>query len=210
MESEKLLEEEEGEQQAPSLKKARTSQQSRPFMLILRWCAVFLICLFYVLVWVLAKWKATEYQSSQYGQSARMKKDDLRDLTSLIEIASLPRNLDEPYYQDTSYSDSSNTSLTAALWNAIDIDSGVIALSDDYVAAKNLPSAQRFPWDKTKGIYIVHGYHNLHCLVRFLPWFHPRITNALYRKSSTSPWPSSALESRKAGSGRTSPTASMH
>ena len=71
----------------------------------------------------------------------------------------------DPYYEETSYSDKTNDSLAATLWHDIDIDSGVIALSDDYVASKNLPPAQRFPWDYTKGIYIVHGYHNLHCLV---------------------------------------------
>lgn len=79
--------------------------------------------------------------------------------------ASLSRHLTEPYYEKTPYSENQNASLAASLWHDIDIDSGVIALSDDYVASKSLLPAQRFPWDRTKGIYIVHGYHNLHCLV---------------------------------------------
>ena len=67
------------------------------------------------------------------------------------------------------YSDSTNASVAATLWHDIDIDSGVVALSDDYVASKDLLPAQRFPWDETKGIYIIHGYHNLHCLVQSFP-----------------------------------------
>ena len=66
---------------------------------------------------------------------------------------------------ETPYSHDNNDSLTASLWHDIDIDSGVIALSDEYVASVGLLPAQRFPWDTTKGVYIVHGYHNLHCLV---------------------------------------------
>ena len=83
-----------------------------------------------------------------------------------IAPASLSRHKVEPYYRETPYSDNDNASLAASLWHAIDIDSGVIALSDDYVASKGLLTAQRFPWDAKKGIYIVHGYHNLHCLVK--------------------------------------------
>jgi hypothetical protein len=28
-----------------------------------------------------------------------------------------------------------------------------------------LPKAQRFPYDESKGIYLLNGYHSLHCLV---------------------------------------------
>lgn len=28
-----------------------------------------------------------------------------------------------------------------------------------------LPEAQTFPWDDNKGLYLLNGYHNLHCLV---------------------------------------------
>lgn len=86
-------------------------------------------------------------------------------LTLSKYLASLSRHLTEPYYEETIYSKNENASRTASLWHDIDIDSGVIALSDEYVAAKSLLLAQRFPWDATKGVYIVHGYHNLHCLV---------------------------------------------
>ncbi|KAJ5972732.1 uncharacterized protein N7479_002650 [Penicillium vulpinum] len=69
----------------------------------------------------------------------------------------------EPYVLLTDYS-STNTTFTDTLWHSINIDSGVVALSDSFAASHNLRTAQRFPWDTTKGIYILHGFHNLHCL----------------------------------------------
>ena len=53
------------------------------------------------------------------------------------------------------------------MWNEPEIDyfNGFVALSDDFVAQKGLPSAMRYPWDKTKSIYVFHSYHSLHCVV---------------------------------------------
>ena len=50
-------------------------------------------------------------------------------------------------------------------WDDINIDAGTVALEDAYVDTIELPKAQRFPWDESKGIYYIDGYHNLHCLV---------------------------------------------
>lgn len=69
----------------------------------------------------------------------------------------------EPYVLQTDYS-SSNITLANNLWHSINIDSGVVALPDTFAASHKLRTAQRFPWDTTKGIYIIHGLHNLHCL----------------------------------------------
>ena len=86
-------------------------------------------------------------------------------LLRCLMSASLKWDSVQPYYEETPYSEEGNDTLASKLWYGIDIDSGVIALSDDYVASQALSPAERFPWDPTKGIYIVHGYHNLHCLV---------------------------------------------
>ncbi|KAJ5504750.1 hypothetical protein N7463_007624 [Penicillium fimorum] len=69
----------------------------------------------------------------------------------------------EPYVLLTDYS-SHNTTLADNLWHSINIDSGVVALPDSFAASHDLRTAQRFPWDTSKGIYILHGFHNLHCL----------------------------------------------
>lgn len=79
------------------------------------------------------------------------------------KYADLRRTHTEPYVLLTDYS-SSNTTLADDLWHSINIDNGVVALSDSFAASRNLRTAQRFPWDTTKGIYILHGFHNLHCL----------------------------------------------
>lgn len=55
------------------------------------------------------------------------------------------------------------------IWTKLDIDSGVVLLDDTYSKQMNLPVAQRFPWDHTKGIYLLNVYHGLHCLVCYNP-----------------------------------------
>lgn len=79
------------------------------------------------------------------------------------KYAKLRRDYEEPYVKVTSYS-SSNQSLQDELWNSINVDHGVVALPDSWVAEHGLRTAQRFPWDQTKGVYLLHGFHDLHCL----------------------------------------------
>jgi hypothetical protein len=50
-------------------------------------------------------------------------------------------------------------------WLDLNLDDGMIALPDQYVEELGLPASQRFPWDNSKGIYLLQGHHNLHCAV---------------------------------------------
>ncbi|KAI0469383.1 hypothetical protein F4859DRAFT_487986 [Xylaria cf. heliscus] len=77
--------------------------------------------------------------------------------------AHLERVREEPYVIVTPYS-SENETLQDELWYNINVDAAVVALGDDWAAKHGLRTAQRFPWDQSKGIYILHGFHNLHCL----------------------------------------------
>jgi hypothetical protein len=61
--------------------------------------------------------------------------------------------------------DGQNEDLANQAWEEISIDAGNVALEDAFVEANGLPEAQRFPWNKSKGIHLINGYHNLHCLV---------------------------------------------
>lgn len=79
------------------------------------------------------------------------------------KYAALQRTRVEPYVRQTQYS-SVNETLQAQLWHDINIDYGVVALSDQWAAQHDLRTAQRFPWDRKKGVYILHGFHNLHCI----------------------------------------------
>ena len=51
------------------------------------------------------------------------------------------------------------------LWESIVDFPGVVALDGDFVKEKHLPPSYPFPWDDSKGVYIVAAYHSLHCLV---------------------------------------------
>ncbi len=42
---------------------------------------------------------------------------------------------------------------------------GFLALDEDYVIAQDLPHSQRWPWDLSKGVYIMTSSHELHCVV---------------------------------------------
>jgi hypothetical protein len=55
------------------------------------------------------------------------------------------------------------------LWESIDTNPMVVALTDGFVDSHGLPRSDRFPWDENKGGYFVKVFHQLHCLVSS-PW----------------------------------------
>ncbi|MCJ1271668.1 hypothetical protein MMC22_011573 [Lobaria immixta] len=57
-----------------------------------------------------------------------------------------------------------NETLADELWNGMDTDPIVVALTDDYAQQHGLKMSGRFPWDDEKGIYFLKAFHNLHCL----------------------------------------------
>lgn len=49
---------------------------------------------------------------------------------------------------------------------ALNTDDGVIAVDPEWATAKGLPpSTGRFPWDTEKRLYVINGYHGIHCIV---------------------------------------------
>jgi len=79
--------------------------------------------------------------------------------TPVSKYASLERNLMLPFtisgHENDDYDE---------LWETPSSDTGMVVLKDSYVAEMQLPIAQRSPWDVNKGMYYLHGHHNLHCL----------------------------------------------
>ncbi|KAL8809269.1 MAG: hypothetical protein Q9200_003559 [Gallowayella weberi] len=80
--------------------------------------------------------------------------------------AKLSRDTPRPLLTRTPYS---STSLEEAskLWEtSLNIDTGMLALTDDFVKKQGLPTvAGRFPWDPDKkSLFFVSGFHDLHCL----------------------------------------------
>lgn len=85
----------------------------------------------------------------------------------LIKLtAGLVRNVSTPFIIDKLFTNENRTIADAA-WSSPDLDSevGLVALTNEYAKSKGLLPAQRWPWDHSKGIYILNGFHNLHCLV---------------------------------------------
>jgi len=83
------------------------------------------------------------------------------DTSVSTRFAGLARTIPKPW---TALS-GDNATQQDALWNKqTNYDRGNIALDDDYAKAMGLPRAQRFPWDSSKGIYLINAYHNLHCV----------------------------------------------
>ncbi|KAL4887397.1 hypothetical protein BJY04DRAFT_212434 [Aspergillus karnatakaensis] len=78
--------------------------------------------------------------------------------------AGLDKTILIPIQQSTEYT-TSNTTLVTELWESLSGDPGVVALPRPYVSEKRLPYAMRFPWDTTKDVYLLQGFHSLHCLV---------------------------------------------
>ncbi|KAH7324811.1 hypothetical protein B0I35DRAFT_458478 [Stachybotrys elegans] len=79
------------------------------------------------------------------------------------KYAHISRDSKEPYVYITEFG-TPNVTVQDKAWMSIDDDLALVALSDEFASAHDLRKAQRFPWDQTKGLYILHGIHNMHCL----------------------------------------------
>lgn len=53
------------------------------------------------------------------------------------------------------------------MWDSPEYDwyLGWVALQNDVAKSKGLPTAMHWPWDSSRSIYILHGFHSLHCVV---------------------------------------------
>ena len=69
-----------------------------------------------------------------------------------------------PWVQKTEYG-TDNITRGSKLWEDIEFDPGIVALDQQWTRAKGLPDSQPFPWDTSKGLYVLNGYHSMHCLV---------------------------------------------
>lgn len=74
-------------------------------------------------------------------------------------------NYPQALLENRTYVDQDDLTTTMQAWEALSGDPGVVALSDEFVADKGLPVAMRYPWDESKGVYLLQGFHNLHCIV---------------------------------------------
>lgn len=78
--------------------------------------------------------------------------------------AGLEREMPLPYRDRTMFNNP-NRSISDAAWDDWIVDPGIVALPNNWVKGKMLPQAQNWPWDEEKGLYLLQGFHNIHCLV---------------------------------------------
>ena len=69
-----------------------------------------------------------------------------------------------PFVTNTEWS-SENTTHADELWKALAPNVGMVAVDNDFGGKMDLYATGQFPWDQSKGVYMLEGYHSLHCLV---------------------------------------------
>ncbi|QSZ35664.1 hypothetical protein DSL72_006786 [Monilinia vaccinii-corymbosi] len=102
-----------------------------------------------ILTWFLSEWHFKRYHSACKNE--------------LSPYAGLARDYPIALGKDSPYTDSNET-LRNEVWEAINIDAGMIAVPDSFVEDKKLHPSQRFVWDKRKSVYLLNGHHTLHCV----------------------------------------------
>lgn len=82
------------------------------------------------------------------------------------EYANLEVETTLTWQKQSDYS-SDNMTLTDERWKALSADDGIVAIDREWAASKGLPlSESTFPWDSSKSIYLLNGYHGIHCLAQ--------------------------------------------
>ncbi|KAL9108291.1 MAG: hypothetical protein Q9227_006888 [Pyrenula ochraceoflavens] len=80
-------------------------------------------------------------------------------------FANLPLNKPLPYTESSIYTSHNHTAQSIAWWDLENsIYTGIVRLPDSYTTSKSLITTQRWPWDPSYGIYVLNGYHQLHCI----------------------------------------------
>jgi len=87
----------------------------------------------------------------------------LNNQCTVSQYAGLLPELSLPWVESTEFSSGSFLESNEH-WESISFDEGIIALDNDYVKSKGLPSSVVFPWDTSKSMYLVNGFHSLHCI----------------------------------------------
>ncbi|KAM0796195.1 hypothetical protein BDR22DRAFT_812455, partial [Usnea florida] len=57
-----------------------------------------------------------------------------------------------------------NHSDSDVLWDAIDPSRGFVAMDREWAAQRHWPVTMYLPSDRSKGVYLLEAYHQLHCL----------------------------------------------
>ena len=82
-----------------------------------------------------------------------------------MHLAGVAGGVKRPFMINTDWS-SENTTRADELWKDLAPHVGMVAIDNDNSRNMDLYSTEPSPWDSSKGVYMLEGYHSLHCLVR--------------------------------------------
>ena len=90
-----------------------------------------------------------------------------REASAERQPAGQRRDLPWPYSEATPHA-STNRTIQDNAWDDPDLMpwAAFVALEDSYSTSVGLAHSQRWPWDASKGVYIVAAGHEMHCLVK--------------------------------------------
>ncbi|KAL8991213.1 MAG: hypothetical protein Q9169_007919 [Polycauliona sp. 2 TL-2023] len=83
---------------------------------------------------------------------------------SKSKYAGLKYDTPRPLVHSTEFSATEDQTRLQQLWDDINFDAGMIYITPEHAKSMELPPAQDFPWDPELKVYLLNGYHNLHCL----------------------------------------------
>ncbi|KAM3088591.1 hypothetical protein ACMFMG_000227 [Clarireedia jacksonii] len=63
-----------------------------------------------------------------------------------------------------------NDTARSILWETLDTSGAQVAIDKSWATSKRLPLSQDFPWDRSKTVYSVRGYHSIHCIRKLHRW----------------------------------------
>ncbi|KAF2660945.1 hypothetical protein K491DRAFT_588140, partial [Lophiostoma macrostomum CBS 122681] len=74
--------------------------------------------------------------------------------------AHLMPEIKSPFAVPSAFGNYGNLTFADELWKSMHTETGMVALPK----SSQLHPTETFPWDSTKGVYMLNGYHGLHCL----------------------------------------------
>lgn len=81
----------------------------------------------------------------------------------MTAFAGLERNKRIAWTHDNDFA-SHNRTIWDQAWETLNPNTSFVAINDDFAMRTGLHESQRWPWDSSKGLYLLQGYHSLHCL----------------------------------------------
>ena len=99
---------------------------------------------------------------TEYGMYCQYATTDLINFSS----AGLSRNVKKQFNPSSPFGTGSNNDRERSeLWEGLDTSAGEISVDAGWAEEHQLPDSTPFFWDADRRIYLLNGFHSLHCIV---------------------------------------------